>query len=374
MNQTQAYQDLGTSNPLESLVNKTNDFLYGLWRNKHITQKQYERLKVIKEQAEIAHLYFLPKAHKPKTPLRPIMASLKSPTIAISRWLDGLLRPVFNRLANETTILNGSQLVKQIEQWSARYLTPTTSFITMDVTDLYTMIPQEGGIRAISKLMEASNIKQIDGVKKAIILALARFVMTNNYFYLDGLYYKQIRGGAMGSPLTLTIANAYMYFVERPMSKWAIRTNSLYYRYIDDLFIMSNVYVDTLTGLVNYWNKLEININLSASIGYTAEYLELKIENRGGMKDFSTLFHKLWDDCFSDTSITNITPIVGSKRLHNLHDYLVKKKPDRLMLTVKTQYPITTPATTNISNGNSQNILNVPSGEIVPVVKTSWHQ
>ncbi|CAF4990187.1 unnamed protein product, partial [Rotaria socialis] len=161
----------------------------------------------------------------------------------------------------------------------------------MDVTDLYTMIPQEGGIKAIRKLMETSNIKQIDGVKKEIILALARFVMTNNYFYLDGLYYKQIRGGAMGSPLTLTIANAYMYFVERPISKWAIRTNSLYYRYIDDLFIMSNVDVDTLKGLVNHWNKLDININLSASIGHTAEYLDLKIENRGGSL-ISEVFHK----------------------------------------------------------------------------------
>ncbi|CAF3177645.1 unnamed protein product [Rotaria socialis] len=116
MNQTQAHQDLGTNNPLKSLVNKTNDFLYGLWRNKHITQKQYERLKVVKEQTEIAHMYFLPKAHKPKTPLGPIMAGLKSPTIDIFKWLDGLLRPLFTRLANETTILNGSQLVKQIEQ------------------------------------------------------------------------------------------------------------------------------------------------------------------------------------------------------------------------------------------------------------------
>ncbi|CAF5100970.1 unnamed protein product, partial [Rotaria sp. Silwood1] len=119
----------------------------------------------------------------------------------------------------------------------------------MDVTDLYTMIPQEGGVTAIKRLIEASGLKQIDGVKKEIILALTRFVMTNNYFYLDGSYYKQIRGGAMGSPLTLTIANAYMYFVERPISKWANRTCSLYYRYIDDLFIVSNVHADILKGL-----------------------------------------------------------------------------------------------------------------------------
>ncbi|CAF3386842.1 unnamed protein product [Rotaria socialis] len=82
------------------------------------------------------------------------------------------------------------------------------------------------------------------------------------------------------------------------------------------------------------------------------------------MKDFSTLFHKLWDDCFADTAITNITPIVGSKRLHNLHDYLVKKKPDRLMLTMQKQCPTTTPTTTDISNGNDHKILNNPSGKL----------
>ncbi|CAF2077619.1 unnamed protein product, partial [Rotaria magnacalcarata] len=52
-----------------------------------------------------------------------------------------------------------------------------------------------------------------------------------------------------------------------------------------------------------------------------------------------------------------------------------KKKPDNHMLTVKKQYPTTTPTTTNISNGNEHKILNNPSGEIIPaVVTTSWHQ
>lgn len=291
MNKTKAYQDLGTFNPLESLVEQTNNFLRGLWVNKHITQMQYENLKVKKEEAELAHLYLLPKVHKPKTPLRPIMSGLKSPTIAISRWLDGLLRPLFDRVALDTTIPNGVQLLKQVERWSAKNLTQATSFITMDVTDLYTMIPQEGGITALKRLIEASGLKQIDGVKKEMILALARFVMTNNYFYLDGSYYKQIRGGAMGSPLTLTISNAYMYFVERPIEKWAKRTCSLYYRYIDDLFIMSNVHVDILKGLVQFWNRIDINIELSESIGPSAEYLDIKLENNGG-KLVSSVFHK----------------------------------------------------------------------------------
>ena len=278
--------------------------------------------------------------------------------------------------------------------------------------------------------------------------------MSNNFFCFDGSYYKQIRGGAMGSPLTLTVANAYMYFVERPIAKWANRTCSLYYRYIDDLFIMSNVH---------FWNKLDSNIEFSGSIRQTAEYLDVKLENRReklisevfhkpahepyflpftsihaehikknipfaalvrairyyssydafkreeanicislllnkypmdfilkqlervpwtfkcavlrrnnylnirkirldstdnnatkaeldftvnimchfsfckGMHDFSTPFHKLWDDCFSDTLICNMKPIVGARRLDNLQDYLATKKPHKSLLKVNKQ-------------------------------------
>ena len=48
-------------------------------------------------------------------------------------------------------------------------------------------------------------------------MRLARFVMQNNYFSYNNQYYHQIRGGAMGSPLTLTIANCYMFFFESPV-------------------------------------------------------------------------------------------------------------------------------------------------------------
>lgn len=460
MEKTKAYLDLGNESPLEDLVNRTNEFLYSLWVHKHISQRQYEKWRVDKNEAELAHLYFLPKAHKPATPLRPIMAGVRSPTITVSKWLDRQLRPLFDRIAAESTVANGSQLVSQAERWSAKSMTNATSFITMDVTDLYTMIPQEGGVGAIKKLIEVCGLRSIEGVKKEIVLALARFVVTNNYFYLNGSYYKQIRGGAMGSPLTLTMANAFMYFVERPIAKWAIRTESLFYRYIDDLFIMTNVEVGTLQGLVRFWNRLNSNIELSASIGPSAEYLDVRLENRGGrlvsevfhkpshepyylpfssihahhimknipfgalvrairysseydsfrheearitlslllngyplrfilnqfkrvfltfecttptqhnysqtrkvvlastethakkasidfevnilchfsfckgMHDFATRFHQLWNNCFADTAISQMRPIVATRNLNNLQDHLVNKKPERSLLRI----------------------------------------
>lgn len=95
----------------------------------------------------------------------------------------------------------------------------------------------------------------------------------------------------MGSLLTFTIANTYMYFVEQPISKWSSRTSSLYYRYIDDLFIVSNLHQNTLEDLVRFWNRLDINIKFKESIGQTAEYLDARLENRGGTL-VSNVFHK----------------------------------------------------------------------------------
>ncbi len=78
MTKTKAYQDLDTKNVLESLVDRTISILLGLLVKKHITQQQYDKLKVKKEKVESAHLYVLPKAHKSKTLLRLIMSSATS--------------------------------------------------------------------------------------------------------------------------------------------------------------------------------------------------------------------------------------------------------------------------------------------------------
>ncbi|CAF3929302.1 unnamed protein product [Rotaria sp. Silwood1] len=63
-----------------------------------------ERLSIKSNEVELAHLYYLPKAHKPGTPLRPIISGLKHPTKKISKFLDELLRPLFNKMASNTTV------------------------------------------------------------------------------------------------------------------------------------------------------------------------------------------------------------------------------------------------------------------------------
>ncbi|CAF4190551.1 unnamed protein product, partial [Rotaria sordida] len=87
MEKTQAYKCLGKEDPLPELIQRTNKYF------------------IKPNEVELAHLYYLPKAHKPGTPLRPIISGLKHPTIKISKFLDDLLRPIFDGMAKETTTM-----------------------------------------------------------------------------------------------------------------------------------------------------------------------------------------------------------------------------------------------------------------------------
>jgi hypothetical protein len=81
-------------------------------------------------------------------------------------------------------------------------------------------------------------IKQIDRINVETIIKLSLFVMKNNYFVYNDNFFHQIRGGAMGSPLTLTMASCYMYFYERNIVKQIQNSGDIYIRYIDDILIL----------------------------------------------------------------------------------------------------------------------------------------
>ncbi|CAF4203904.1 unnamed protein product, partial [Rotaria sordida] len=141
MEKTKAYKCLGIEDPLPDLIRRTNKYLLDLRLAKWITQKQYEKLCINPNEVELAHLYYLPKAHKPGTPLRPIISGLKHPAIKISKFLDELLRPLFDKMALKTTVASGFELVKQLQKWSNINMRQETLFCTVDVADLYTMVP-----------------------------------------------------------------------------------------------------------------------------------------------------------------------------------------------------------------------------------------
>ncbi|CAF5227982.1 unnamed protein product, partial [Rotaria magnacalcarata] len=122
---------------------------------------QYEQLSIKPNEVELAHLYYLPKAHKPGTRLRSTISGLRHPTVKISKYLDNLLRPLFDQMASNTTVTSGFELTKKLQEWSTVNIRQDTTICTIDVTNLYTMIPQIEGVLSLRKMLDLLKLKQV---------------------------------------------------------------------------------------------------------------------------------------------------------------------------------------------------------------------
>ena len=115
---------------------------------------------------------------------------------------------------------------------SGRLLT-TTLFVTFDVTNLYTMIPRDGAMFTLQKFLHKhAESRRIYGMTIDTITKLTRLVLDTNCFLYENKYYQQIRGGAMRSPFTMTLANIYMWEWEQSLIEHQKTHNELYGRYV----------------------------------------------------------------------------------------------------------------------------------------------
>ncbi|CAF3961845.1 unnamed protein product [Rotaria magnacalcarata] len=263
MLKTEAYQAItnGRSH-LSDILCAVQTLLENLVRKQTLTSKQRNQISPKLNQLELGHYHGLPKSHKPNTPLRPIIACTNEPTTLVSKFLNDLLAPIFLSVVRETTFINDIDVIRKLEKYVLDGLfQSTTKFIVIDVTDLYTMIPREGSLR-------------IDCIMK-----LARLVLDSNCFVYNNKYYKQSRGGAMGSIFTQVLANIYMYYWEQNLIKYTTDQRGIYGRYIDDIFMATNQTIIEVQQELKKIMSKDINIKINYEINTSVNFLDITITN-----------------------------------------------------------------------------------------------
>lgn len=172
--------------------------------------------------------------------MRPIVSSIRAAATGVSHFLDQVLRPLYNRVAQSSTFINDIDFVRQLEEYRDKgHLSSATLFITFDVTDLYTMIPREGALAALGHFLNQHAIGgKINNMTIDTLMKMTRLVLDTNCFAFENKYYQQTRGGAMGSPLTMTLANIYMFEWEQPLIEYQKSHRELYGRYVSELILI----------------------------------------------------------------------------------------------------------------------------------------
>ena len=131
-----------TSKRVKKLIDK-------LYKEKHIDEMTRRWLSLTPNPPRIPQFYTLTKIHKPTPVGRPIISGCEGPTERISSFVDSLLQPIAKSqksyLKDTTDFINFIEKTRVVEN---------AILVSMDVTSLYTNIPQEEGITIICKAYE----------------------------------------------------------------------------------------------------------------------------------------------------------------------------------------------------------------------------
>ena len=124
------------------------------------------------------------------------------PTEWMSAWVNMHLQPIMKGLP--TYLKDTNHLLHLL---SDTHTTPNSRIISLDVTSLYTNIPQELGLRAIYEVGKMS----FPNKDFTVVTEIAKLVLENNIFNFNDTHYIQIEGTVMGTRLAPAYANISMY-------------------------------------------------------------------------------------------------------------------------------------------------------------------
>ena len=213
--------------------------------------------------------YLLPKIHKKNNPGRPIISQTNGPTEKISAFVDFHLKPLAQKVPSY--IRDTADFLSKLQNLSD--LPEKYYIVTIDVTALYTSIPTREGILASKHALESRENKE---PQTWIILRLIQFILTRNNFRFDKNHYTQIQGTAMGTKMAPNYAVIFMDYIERKYPDLCTLQPTVWWRYIDDIFMIWPHSREDLDSFINGLNSFHDTIKFTADISETqGHYLDV---------------------------------------------------------------------------------------------------
>ena len=201
--------------------------------------------------------YGLPKVHKTGMPLRPIISSVGSVTHATAKELTRIIKPLVGGSTHH--VQNNQDFLQSIE---GIQLKPDEEMMSFDVESLFTSVPVDPSIDIIKKLLEEDRtLHQRTNMTVDQITCLLRFCLTTTYFTFQGKIFEQVKGAAMGSPISPIVANLFMEDLETKALATSTAPPTLWKRYVDDTFII--IHKAEKNNFLQHLNSIDDNIHFT---------------------------------------------------------------------------------------------------------------
>jgi len=130
--------------------------------------------------------------------------------------------------------------------------------VSFDVKSLFTSIPLQLALQSAETSIQQSTIEL--SLPTEDIMDLLNLCLTSTYFQYNGKHYKHLHGTAMGSPVSVVVAEIVMQHVEER----ALATCRQTIRYIDDIF--TAVHKDETDAFHDHLNEQNADIQFAKEI------------------------------------------------------------------------------------------------------------
>ena len=134
----------------------------------------------------------------------------------------------------------------------------------MDVTSLYTNIPQEEGITIVCNAYENFHAKN-PPIATNFLREMLSLILKNS-FQFNGKDYLQTHGTVMGTKMAVAFANIFMASIEKEILRQSINKPLTWKRFIDDVFYLWDTNKEEIEHFIEQANSYHPTIKFTAEV------------------------------------------------------------------------------------------------------------
>ena len=264
--------------PTPALERKMNSKLLTLCKQKELPHTLYTKLR--STAGRTPPLYGLPKIHKDGVPLRPIVSFIGSPTYNLSKHLSKILSPLVGQ--SSSTVRNSKQFVDFV---SMQTIGSDEYLVSFDVVSLFTNVPTSLAIDVARRHLETDDtLADRTALNVNSIVSLLELCLSATFFSFRGNFYRQTFGTAMGSPVSVIVANLVMEDIEERALSSYDPSPRFWKRYVDDTVAV--IKSDQVSTFHSHLNSINPHIQFT-----------MEIESNGSLPFLDVLLTRQPDGC-----------------------------------------------------------------------------
>ena len=185
--------------------------------------------------------------------MRPIASFCGSPTYQWSKYLPLTDKPLTDKSRRK---------LQSTEDFINATKTDDYKLVSFDVKSLFTNILLQLALQCT----ETAILQSTDPLPLPTedIMDLLNLCLTSTYFQYNGKHYKQLHGTAMGSPVSVVVAEIVMQNIEESALSTCRQTIPLWLRYVDDTF--TAVRHDEIDAFHHHLNEQNTDIQFTREV------------------------------------------------------------------------------------------------------------